>query len=145
MPSMEWSSARKRWEKTCVKCKLVYTSTHDNYEEAHDKISRYFSKNTGRSFDSLQSWCKDCSNDNRGGRIPNGLSRNDMLMRQGGLCFLCDRPVDFKILGSANVDHDPETGLIRKILCTNCNRGMHYVDDKKWWARATKYREDHRK
>ncbi|MGI8708437.1 MAG: endonuclease VII domain-containing protein [Actinomycetota bacterium] len=41
-----------------------------------------------------------------------------MILRQGGLCAVCGkRP-------AVHVDHDHGTGLVRGILCFNCNRGL---------------------
>ena len=44
-------------------------------------------------------------------------------LRQGGVCAICqtNEPV--------HVDHDHVTGLVRGILCFNCNRGLGKLGD----------------
>jgi hypothetical protein len=41
-----------------------------------------------------------------------------MLAVQGGLCAIC------RAAPAAHVDHDPETGAVRALLCFNCNGGL---------------------
>ena len=51
----------------------------------------------------------------------------DLLKVQGGICAICGKPEpSHKTL---DVDHDHETGKIRGILCTNCNRMIGYAHD----------------
>ena len=49
------------------------------------------------------------------------------LAEQGGACFLCGAPPTAKARGVAgllSVDHDHETGAVRRLLCQHCNRGL---------------------
>jgi hypothetical protein len=55
---------------------------------------------------------------------------NQMLIDQKGACAICNihqTELD-RILC---VDHDHETGLIRGLLCSNCNTGIGYLKDSK--------------
>lgn len=44
---------------------------------------------------------------------------------QSGLCAICGH-TDFKTL---SVDHDHHTGIVRGLLCTNCNQGLGKFKD----------------
>ena len=52
------------------------------------------------------------------------LAAYDNLLRaQGGGCAICGRsPDEFK--RAFAIDHDHKTGVIRGILCPDCNRGL---------------------
>lgn len=61
---------------------------------------------------------------------------------QGGLCFLCgNTPPRGRRL---SVDHDHQTGKVRKLLCSPCNQGIGMLrDDPKLLRAAAKYVEGH--
>jgi len=49
-----------------------------------------------------------------------------LLEKQGGVCAICGRPETrrhgrTKTLWALSVDHDPETGAVRGLLCAECN------------------------
>ncbi len=57
-----------------------------------------------------------------------GLTVKDyarMLEEQGGTCKLCSKPPNGKAL---DVDHDHETGAVRGLLCSYCNRQLGHVE-----------------
>lgn len=63
---------------------------------------------------------------------------NVMLAKQKGVCAICETPCPTK--RSLAVDHDHKTGLVRGLLCTNCNNGLgRFKDDKKLLTKALKY------
>ena len=67
---------------------------------------------------------------------------DEMLAAQGGVCFLCRRPPTAWI--SLHVDHDHESGAIRKLLCFRCNNALGDLDDDPdLLARAAAYLADH--
>lgn len=52
---------------------------------------------------------------------------HQMLKDQGGVCMICGRPETEAYKGVVkplSVDHDHDTGQVRGLLCTKCNRGI---------------------
>ena len=73
-----------------------------------------------------------------------GLSPADYEQRfesQGGVCAICSQTSD----KSLAVDHDHVTGVVRGLLCRECNLGLgHFEDDtSRMWA-AFEYLLKHR-
>ena len=66
---------------------------------------------------------------------------NEMLAVQNDLCYICAQPETLKYKGKIRllcVDHNHETGEIRKLLCDSCNQGIakfkeniKYLDEAK--------------
>jgi hypothetical protein len=55
-----------------------------------------------------------------------------MHSKQGGVCAICKEPekVIYKgTLRSLSVDHCHQTGKVRGLLCTKCNRGLGLLQD----------------
>lgn len=52
---------------------------------------------------------------------------DEMLAAQGGVCALCGRTPRDDI--SLHVDHDHRTGVIRKLLCFQCNNALGDLGD----------------
>ena len=50
-----------------------------------------------------------------------------LLSAQGGVCALCGRPPIEGI--SLHIDHDHNTGRVRKLLCFRCNNALGDLDD----------------
>ena len=67
---------------------------------------------------------------------------DEMLAAQGGVCALCGRPPTEGI--SLHVDHEHETGAIRKLLCFRCNNALGDLgDDPDLLRAAARYLDDH--
>jgi len=47
--------------------------------------------------------------------------RETLKVAQGHRCALCEQPFH-ALAGAVCVDHDHDTGMIRGVLCANCNR-----------------------
>lgn len=62
-----------------------------------------------------------------------------MFDKQKGRCWICQvRDVD--LTNSLGVDHDHKTGVVRGLLCGNCNRGLGFFkDDEALLSRANEY------
>ena len=72
-----------------------------------------------------------------------GLTRqtiDDILLEQSWLCAMCGIPIGY----ADSVDHNHDTGKVRGILCTKCNRALGlFQDDAKLLSRAIDYLEAH--
>ncbi len=64
---------------------------------------------------------------------------NQMFNAQKGCCFICGIHQS-EVKQRLCIDHDHRTGEIRKLLCSNCNRGLGYFkDDPKILRIAAEY------
>ena len=130
----------KAGHKWCFKCKTV-------------KSIEDFHKNE-RSYCGLQGYCKECGRQTSAtyrsknvvktrryslkGRL---AKRYEMtteeydrrLADQNHACAICQQPETTTHKGVPRllaVDHDHQTGIIRGLLCNNCNRGLGLFGDK---------------
>lgn len=56
----------------------------------------------------------------------------EMLKQQNGVCAICassPRPGGVRSASRLHVDHDHETGVVRRLLCNSCNQGLGYFGD----------------
>ena len=69
----------------------------------------------------------------------------EMLERQGGKCAICGIVPQRRFRGDTfHVDHDPETGKVRGLLCGNCNKGLGcFQDSQTALCAASEYLHDH--
>uniref|UniRef100_A0AAU6W0R1 Endonuclease n=4 Tax=unclassified bacterial viruses TaxID=12333 RepID=A0AAU6W0R1_9VIRU len=60
---------------------------------------------------------------------------------QGGLCPLCNQPIDLKVKGEGAIDHDHATGEIRGVLHRSCNAAEGKVANAagRWGAKSMEY------
>lgn len=62
-----------------------------------------------------------------------------ILAHQGGVCFICERSIDPP--RKPHTDHDHRTGVVRGILCSQCNRALGKAEDPRWqWTYKHFYR-----
>lgn len=67
---------------------------------------------------------------------------NEQSTKQNGLCAICNRPPGQKGLC---IDHCHETGKVRKLLCSQCNTGLHKMErDIQWFRKAQDYLRESR-
>lgn len=80
--------------------------------------------------------------------MPRKLTRSQLrpvtmrlLAAQGGVCPLCDKPVDLTVKGEAVCDHDHATGFIRGALHRSCNAALGKMDNAigRWGAKSMDY------
>lgn len=123
--------------KTCKKCKQ------------EKSLSEFSHKRPKNRKPGLQPHCKECAiEDTRDWRLKQSTDRlkdlyykrtynitlkdfNNRFIIQEGKCLLCKKELNvFGISGDrACVDHCHTTGMIRGILCNECNRGLGYFKD----------------
>lgn len=53
-----------------------------------------------------------------------------ILDHQGGVCAICKRTL--RPGSHWHTDHDHKTGLVRGILCSQCNRALGKIEDPRW-------------
>lgn len=62
---------------------------------------------------------------------------NRMYEKQHGLCAICNKEIEGK---SCHTDHCHETGQVRGLLCSKCNRGIgNFNDNSSLLKRAADY------
>jgi hypothetical protein len=147
----------ERQEKVCKKCAVL-----KGREE-------FFVRKSGSRVGHLSAYCRGCSTDvhlagwskdpermqhiSWRSKIKRlyGLTEekyNEMLEKQGGACAICKSTVSWsrnykhKKNGSSRfmVDHCHETGRVRGLLCTRCNRALGLLgDSRELFLRAVEY------
>jgi len=116
-------------DKSCRQCGEVFSpvgpSHHYCSDSCRDKAStnNYYIKNYGVSLGEVE----------------------EMFLEQGGKCAICKQE-GFKMRdvhkSSLNLDHCHDTGLVRGLLCHNCNRALGLLkDDKNILSNAIEYLE----
>jgi hypothetical protein len=72
---------------------------------------------------------------------------NKRLKEQDGKCAICNVKLDDKLRAEDPliiIDHSHETGILRGLLCDNCNWGLgNFKDNPKFLLNAIKYLEYH--
>lgn len=77
-------------------------------------------------------------------KIPRSQQRTFLFKihkEQGGICPLCQKPINLAEKGAAVMDHDHETGLVRGILHRSCNAAEGKVANAagRWGAKTMDY------
>lgn len=64
-----------------------------------------------------------------------------LLKEQGGLCPLCNKPIDLTIKGEGVIDHDHDSGRIRGLLHRSCNAAEGKISNAaaRWGAKSASY------
>lgn len=65
---------------------------------------------------------------------------NEMFTAQNGVCYICKSPPKRYPL---RVDHNHQTGQIRKLLCLNCNTYLHVLETPSVLKSLTIYLKEH--
>lgn len=73
---------------------------------------------------------------------------SEMLRVQNGVCDICHKPPMQQAQQSSVlcVDHDHDTGIVRSLICSNCNKGLgQFKDDPDLLEEAAAYLRRHGK
>lgn len=62
---------------------------------------------------------------------------DSMIIEQEGRCYICELPTS-KLF----VDHNHDTGEVRKLLCNKCNTQLHGIENSKFLEKALAYLEE---
>ncbi len=100
----------------CLAGRLRWT---DPDVKAHRKV--YMASPAGRAM------ARKCDLKKKFGITPDDYER--MLEAQGGHCALCPATVGNSLRPRLHVDHDHETGAVRKLLCSRCNMALGIVGE----------------
>jgi Recombination endonuclease VII len=133
--------------------KVARTHCKHGHELTKENVYAYVSPRDG-----LVRECKLCvksKNNRRATQLrENHLNRkfnmtveqfNKKLEEQGGRCAVC-KTLEPGGMGSFHVDHDHDSGEIRKLLCMNCNRCLGAAkDNPKLLDALASYLRDHGK
>ena len=79
-----------------------------------------------------------------------------MLEKQHNRCAICTRHwteckransrYDDTFLQYLFIDHDHTTGIVRALLCNNCNSGIaHFLENEEWLRNAIAYLRKHKR
>ena len=135
---VEKSKYRKKFKKGKLVCKIC--KKWKTVEEFGISIKGFLGRNSA---------CRSCvyiKNRTQRLRLEYGLTTeqyNDMLNHQKGLCAICKSKEVGKGFKYLHIDHNHETGKVRGLLCSKCNRGLScFGDNSKLLGRARKYLED---
>lgn len=61
---------------------------------------------------------------------------DEILIKQDHKCIICGISLkDTRV----TIDHDHKTGMVRGILCTGCNVGLGYVENKEFVKNCNLY------
>lgn len=76
-------------------------------------------------------------------RSGQSVFRRKLHKEQGGLCPLCNKPIDLRIKGEGAIDHDHDTGRVRGLLHRSCNAAEGKVANAagRWGAKSMKYED----
>lgn len=143
--------------KTCPKCKIKkqkedftkQKNTRDGLnswcKSCQGSANRdWYSRNKDRSkaygekwrMENLHRWKHNVANANLIRQYNITLADYDrILLGQGSCCAICKSEIQTD-LGRFHVDHDHQTGVVRGLLCGNCNRGLGVFQDDPDFLRA---------
>lgn len=105
-------------------------------------LSEYYARVPGIPSAGVQARCKPCHRLAQSCRV-RGITVErywQLWNEQKGVCAICLEPERF---GRAlSIDHDHQTGVVRALLCNNCNIALgHMQDDETRLYAAARYLE----
>lgn len=129
MPRYYFNIDQGKWVKQCSHCKIVTVGT-ENESESLLIFQSMFAESgpSSGAADEMQSRCWMCNNHKRRELGATREIVEQLFQRQEGKCEICCKQLSISrnALPSdkAHVDHDASSGVIRALLCGNCNRGI---------------------
>ena len=119
------------YKTTCIKCDNAVRATHE-------------AKNRGKYNAESRKWRKDHPNEIRGHNLKRhyGITLdyyNRLYISQNGKCAICEIKLP-RLL----VDHCHDSGIVRELLCGNCNKMIGFAsEDTTILEKAIKYVNKH--
>ena len=120
----------------CFDCSIEYTNNSNNYkcEDGNTRCKQCKTKHHWREggkakenqklyrkTKNYQKVRRNCAYNYRYGISLEEY--NQLYAMQNGLCKICEQQKDL------HVDHDHKTGVVRGLLCTDCNKGLGLMRD----------------
>lgn len=102
----------------------------NNKERVKEQSQRYYAKNKEKINLRGMLYSRNGGNLRRYGITLDQY--NEILKSQNNVCAICHQPEYAKSMGifkNLAVDHNHETGEVRGLLCSGCNRGIGYMKD----------------
>lgn len=132
MPTIKSDYKRNIFIKQCAACQRIFDGNSD-FDQSVQLLHKYFHWGPPSTYDGLQSYCRECTHDKM--RKRNGVvekpNMEAMHAKQEGKCAICTTPIKlYQGRGrGAHLDHDHKTGVIRGLLCMNCNSALGKFKD----------------
>ncbi len=111
-----------------AKKEAIQQRRRELYQLNKDKKQQYYNDNKERILSLRQKNRKRTKNNHLQSRY--GISVEDfekMLVEQQNKCYICYIDVQETIKKRLCIDHDHDSGKIRKLLCTKCNTALGLV------------------
>lgn len=124
-PLTEFFRDTRRENGLMARCKFCKTTSYRAWKRANPGV------------DKARYWAKRDSERERHLVKKYGVTfvrYTELLIEQGGCCAICHRPEPADRM--LDVDHDHETGDVRGLLCTSCNRVLCHASDSPERLRA---------
>ena len=132
----------------CLHCGSDFEPQHFNQKLCSDKCKSERNKSLCKKWDRNNKHKKKAYNERKYAENKDFYRENafrerykitldearEMLEEQGGLCCICFSPIDIDAPGinaecKGHVDHCHDTGMVRGILCRECNWGLGNFKD----------------
>ena len=125
---------KKNKEEACEPCKVAHKAYMDNWNETHPE--------TRRSYDRARPYRRRDPEKRRSDKLKyaygiTAAQWNEIFEWQDNRCACCGTDVEHDRQKPWQVDHDHETGIIRGIICSRCNRLLAQAGDNAYGVAAT--------
>ena len=121
----------------CLKARYKDKSIKDSKVFSEERIceicgEKYIANST------TSKWCKNCVPDKHSRTIYERyklLSKEEKELKEkyNGICPICNERK------ATAIDHDHITGKVRGYICSKCNLGLHYIENKELVNKMNKY------
>lgn len=127
------NKSRGERQSRCAECAKAVAKAwhHGNRDRARENSRRWREENPERDAEIKRRWNQKHGRAASLGRLY-GMSLadyDDLLAKQGGVCAICQTAVPGSGRKHFSVDHDHATGVVRGLLCNDCNRGLGLLGD----------------
>lgn len=120
---------------TCAYCITCWRAYSARYRENHRQTTRESKRRT---------WNKNKDKYNLNRKLGGVSTYKNLLEKQNNVCAICENEETSRRYKTLSVDHCHNTGKIRGLLCSNCNRALGlFRDNIKILEKAVVYLNEH--